>query len=282
MTQTEALEAKSIVVEGVIEPDEQEQAEAAKRLDVKIRLEWQASERSLVKVAGSFTKMRDEKLWLRLVDIGTKKAYKRFEDYVTAVTGNRIARSKLYELLSIWGLTQGADALDPKDVEEMGPKNAAEIARLDAKDRTPEVVEKAKKESTRKLKKLVQEKLNEKLAPEERKDPTFMFARNLDEPTIELIEQVEHDLIWCDFVRNGDKSVSQLVKAWNLVWAGFVISAEGKKLMDEGRDYREAMEAAKAEALVPANETVDVEEAPPPEPDEQETLASARDYMFDK
>jgi hypothetical protein len=113
-------------------------AESANRLDVEIRREWKNSESSMVKVAGMLATMRNEKLWLELVNVETKEPYKRFSEYVCDVTGNKIAHTKLYDMLSIWGLTQGDDALDPKDVAEMGTKNAAEIARLDAEDRTPD------------------------------------------------------------------------------------------------------------------------------------------------
>jgi hypothetical protein len=245
--------------ESVIQAPNSERSASANRLDVEIRREWQKSQTSLLKVSGMLATMRNEKLWIELINPETKDAYKRFSDYVCEVTGNKIAHTKLYELLAIYGLTQGEDALDPKDVDEMGAKNAAEIARLDPKDRTPEVVESAKKESTRKLKKLVQEKLNEKLDPEDRKEPTFMLGRNLDEPTIELIEQIEQDGIWIEAVRNGDNSVSQLVKLWNYVWSMFVLDHQEE--IAEGQKYREAMEAAKV-AEVAGDESDDLPPAP--------------------
>ena len=278
----------------------------ANKLDVKIRQEWQESERSMVRLAGLLSKMREKALWSYLIDIRTRckhcdklksasvqqargnqctcvepefatgnKPYRRFSEYVSAITGSGMAHTKLYDMLAIYGLTQGEDALDPKDVEEMGPKNAAEVARLEPGDRTPDVIEAAKKESTRKVKKIVQEKLNEKLDPEERKDPTFMFARNLDEPTIELIEQIEKDGIWIEAVRNGDKSVSQLVKLWNYVWAKFVLDYQEE--LEEGRRYREAQDAAKAQEI----ENVGSEDEPEtasldlPDPDEHEATLQA-------
>jgi len=280
------------ITEGGVEIAGGELQDAAARLDVKIRQEWQESERSMVRLAGLLSRMREQALWTYLIDLrptckacgrqklpcrnpctcvepefapGTKP-YARFSDYVTAVTG--LAHTTLYDRLAIYGLTQGSDALDPKDVEEMGAKNAAEIAKLDPKDRTEDVIEAAKKESTRKVKKLVQEKLNEKLDPEERKDPTFMFARNLDEPTIELIEEIEKNGIWIEAVRNGDKSVSQLVKLWNYVWARFVLDY-GEEL-EEGRRYREAMEAA---AVRDAEE--DEPGDGPPDPESHEATLQA-------
>jgi hypothetical protein len=251
-----------------------ERTEAANSLDVQIRKEWQKSEGSLIRLSAMFNRMRDEVLWAELIDMDTKDPYRRFSDYVYAVTGKKVGHTRLYDMLAIYGLTQGPDALDPKDVDEMGSKNAAEVARLDPKDRTPDVVEAAKKESTRKLKKIVQEKLNEKLDPEDRKEATFMFARSLDEATIDLIELIEKDGEWIEAVRDADRSLGRLQKLWAYVWAKFAV--DYREELEDGRRYREAMEAAQVREVLGEDEA---DEEAPPEPDEHDATlqAMARD-----
>jgi hypothetical protein len=149
----------------VIDKPSDEQLSLAKKLDGEIRHEWKISEKSIAKLGGLLSRMRQEKLWMLIANPETGEVYRRFDDYINAVTGDKVAHTKLYDMLAIHGMMQGPGAVDAKDVEEMGQSKAAEVARLDAKDRTPEIVEAAKTESVRKVKRLVQEKL----PPEERK-----------------------------------------------------------------------------------------------------------------
>jgi hypothetical protein len=215
----------------------------ARKIDGEVRHEWKSSQRSLTRLAGLLNELRDG-LWTLLADPDTKQGFKRFDEYVANVTGDKISHHRLYDLLSVWGLTQGPSALSRFDVEEMGRGRAVEVARLAPKDRTPEIVEAAKREPLRKVKARVQEKLNEAAVPEEHREATALLSRNLSIQTIEMIEEIEIDAVYMPGVRDADSSVSLRNKLWHAVWTFFREHYAAD--IAEGRKYRLAMEAAES------------------------------------
>jgi hypothetical protein len=96
-----------------------------------------------------------------------------------------------------------------------------------------------------------------------------MLGRQLDEPTIELIEFIERDGIWIEAVRNGDNSLPQLAKLWNYVWTSWLVDHQEE--MAEGQKYREAMEAAKVAEATGESGDADM----PPEPEFEQDASHA-------
>jgi len=123
----------------------------AQQLDLDIRRELECVTKSLTSLAAMLARMRDERLWQFL------PGFRRFEDYVRHVLGD-VARGKIFELLAIHELTEGRNSIPAEVVERMGFKKAAELARLEPQDRTPDLVKAALVDTVPRIRQKVQEK----------------------------------------------------------------------------------------------------------------------------
>ena len=159
-------------------------------------------------------------MWRFISLRGHKEGFKTWEDYATFLLGP-ISHGKIHEMVKAHMLTEGENPIAKKDVDKMGVKNAAEVARLEPKERTPDIVEAAKTQSTAVVKQKVQEKINLSLPEEERKEATIFFGRNLTPRVVELVERIETLSCYMEGIRDGNKSVPLRDKVWLAVWLNF-------------------------------------------------------------
>src|SRR5438128_6759713 len=127
------IKAKKALKREVLPAKKQKLVARAKQLDQEIRREVGSLDRSMTKLAGMLAKMRAEHLWQYL------RGFRKFEDYAQHVLG-KMARSKVFNLVAIHGLTEGPDPIPAEMVERLGRKTAVELARLSPEERTPDMV----------------------------------------------------------------------------------------------------------------------------------------------
>jgi hypothetical protein len=184
--------------------------------------------------------MRDSGLWHYLVDPQGKPKYSSLEQYVNAVLGP-MASSRYFELVAAHSLTQGENPIPKETVQKLGLKKAAELARLEPLQRTAELLAEATRAPVSKVRRLVQERLNSDLPPDEQREVLMPFMRMLLPETIDLFEEIEEDGVWLEGIRDGDRRVSLRAKLYHAI-AVFFLEAHAEELA-EGRKFRLAYEA---------------------------------------
>jgi len=198
-------------------------------------------------------KMKESGLWQHLQNIDGTPCFRRYEQYTDARVG-KMARSRVFELLSVAQLSQGAKPIDEETVEKLGIKAAAEIAKLPEQKRTREVIREAlKAESVAEVREQVRGILNEDLPASEKKEATSLFARQLPLRTIKRFEKLEARAIWMEGIRDGDKTLTLKQKFFEAMIAFFeehfateLAEADGFKVQHEELAKQQAAEEAAA------------------------------------
>jgi hypothetical protein len=157
--------------------------------------------------------MRAKELHRYVPKPGSRKGYVSFEEYVETLTGGEFTRSKLYVAIALPGLTEGPNALTPEEIAEMPQANAIELTRLPSEERTPEIVELAKRTSKRDFPARVQQKLNEKLPPEQQRTPRVDFFRRLHPRVANRLAETIQRFTLLRVVRDGDRVLTLQEKA---------------------------------------------------------------------
>ena len=226
-------------------PKDAKLALSAKALDGQIREAAKEAMNAFGNLCKLLGKMRTDGLWLHLVDGKGHPLWDRFEDYAQSILGP-MARGKFYEMLAASSLTQGPNALPEAVVNEMGPKKAYQISRLEPEHRTVDspIVQTARNrnstvaEVTRK----VQTQLNETLPADEQVLPTQMWARNLPLHLIQEYEELEAVAFFIPAIRDGDRTLSLGAKVFQLAVIGLREYHAGA--LAEAAELKTAYEAA--------------------------------------
>ena len=95
----------------------------------------------------------------------------------------------------------------------MPQANAIELTRLPSEERTPEIVELAKRTSKRDFPARVQQKLNEKLPPEQQRTPRVDFFRRLHPRVANRLAETIQRFTLLRVVRDGDRVLTLQEKA---------------------------------------------------------------------
>jgi hypothetical protein len=95
----------------------------------------------------------------------------------------------------------------------MPVQNACLLGRLNAEQRTPDIVEAAKKTSKREFPTKFQAKLNEYLPPEHRRTPRIDFFRKLHPTVANKLEETIERFSHLPVVRDGDRGLTLQEKA---------------------------------------------------------------------
>ena len=149
----------------------------------------------------------------------------------------------------------------------MGIKRAAEVARLEPEQRTPEIRQMAKTEPVMVVRNRVQAILNAELPKDEQKPMLKLLAINLPEEYVDEFEELMEVAIWMEGIRDGDNTQSMRAKAFQSMLFSF-------------REYM-AVELSEALAYMKAKRGLDDSSAATdpedfPEPDEEvEVLSEA-------
>lgn len=254
--------------EVVVPAEVKKQAIEAQKLDREIRLQWKSAKQSITKLAQLLNRMRESRAWQHL----NAQHYRTFHEYVESVTGAELSRSRMFELLAAHGLTEGENPVSTRDVDKLGIKKSVQIARLEPRQRTPELIRKAVNCSLREVTRAVEEKLNAELPLEEQREPTILFARNYPATVVARFEDLEERAIWMEGIRDGDTALSLRAKFMVALVANF--EANFAEELREADRYGEAMEAMRRKERIAESATQDDEDGPP-EPLEIEELAAA-------
>jgi len=190
-------------------------------LDEKVVLASEDVGARFVVLGKLLLKMRDSGLWKYLQDTEGKPLYKKYESYTDARVG-KMARSRVFELISVAQLEEGSKPIEREVIEELGVKKSAEIARLPEAKRTKAVIDKAlKAESGAEVREIVREILNEELPASEKKEATVLFARQLPVKTVALLDSIEARGMWMEGIRDADRTLTQKQKFWHAVGVFF-------------------------------------------------------------
>ena len=214
---------KMVKKQEVLPPENGKELESfALTHDAKLVYAVNSLKSSLSTLAEEGAVMRDEskRLWRFVKDPNTdgmqKGCFATWRDYARSRLGD-ISSNKLYEIAAVHSLTRGANPVPAADIDQLGVKKAAQLARLPEKDRTKARIKKAKSQTVREVTKEVDKVLDKQKPPSERKEKLVSFSVSLSQSTIDLIEKLEHDGVWLKLVRDGDKSLSLKAKLWHAV-----------------------------------------------------------------
>jgi len=184
-------------------------AEQAIALDRQIKAAVKVARRSVTDLGALLAQMRESRLWEHL-----PRHYRGWEDYARSVLGSG-GHSILHETLAAFSLTKGAHAIPPEDVNTMGVKRAALVARLNPEQRTPEIREMAKTEPVMVLRNKVQAKLNETLPADEQKPMLQLLSINLPQQYVDEFEELMELMVFMYGLRDGDRTQTLRHKAFH-------------------------------------------------------------------
>lgn len=222
----------------------------AQEHDERLVLAVKRMKDSVVEIGAELAIMKnaDLKLWRRIKDPKTdgsfRGGFQHWQDYARFRLGGDLAQSSMYEYIAAASLTTGSNPIPKEDVQKMGVKAAAEVARLPERERTREVVEHAKKSSVKEVKKAVRKKIEDAKPEHERKVELFDFKLRLPQETIDLIRSVQRGGIFMEGIRDGDRTLPLVAKLTHAVYINF--QANFTKELEEGEEFRASYERANA------------------------------------
>ena len=188
-------------------------AQQARELDRQIRSKLKEAQRPLIDLGRLMREMRESGLWKYL-------GYRGWEHYVNDVMGSR-ARSSLHEIVAAYSLTQGSNPIPPEDVNAMGVKRAAQLARLKPEQLTPEIREMAKTEPVMAVRNKVQAVLNQTLPPDEQKPMLKLLAINLPDDYVAMFEELMEIGVYMVGIRDGDNTQTMRAKVFHSMLISF-------------------------------------------------------------
>jgi hypothetical protein len=190
--------------------------------------------------------MGDERLWK---DLG----FPSFDDYITKIHREFAkSRSKAFNLLAVYQLTKGDNAIPAEMVDRMGQKKAVELTRLQPHQRTPDVIAVALTQPLSKVRNVVTARRNETLPPHEQKPMVRMFALLLPEDTCDELNELLDEMEYAEGVRDGDMTRTLRQKAMDAIVKGARLFYQQE--LAEAAEYRAAKEAFDARTGVEADE----------------------------
>jgi hypothetical protein len=209
----EIMKAQDMSVRGdAIRPvDNKTLAARAHQVDTEIRNTVDGVKKSITGLGRLLTEMKERQLWHFILDPRTKKGFRTLHDYASYRLGP-LGQSKIYDLISVFGLTVGPNPISAEDVDRMGYKKALEFHRLPSKKRTKALIESVIDKPLTQVRQIVQEEINRDLPPEERKEPTIPFVRQYPRALVEKFEALEARALNLEGIRDGDMSISRRTK----------------------------------------------------------------------
>lgn len=189
--------------------------EVVAKYDEQLRAQWAATKRSVIAArkaticfGGLCNEARALELHKYVHKRDSRKGYVSLEEYIYDLTEGQVSKSKLYQSIDLYQLTQGPNALTDEDVAEMPVQNACLLRRLRPERRTPDIVEAAKKTSKREFPAKLQAKLNEYLPPQQQKTPRVDFFLKLHPTVAGKLEETIKRFTYLPVVRDGDQGLT--------------------------------------------------------------------------
>jgi len=164
--------------------------------------------------------LRKDSLWKHVTDGNGRPRFRQWTEVLEAVLG-RMARKRAYDVLGCFELTQGDNPIPASEVRRMGISRAAEVARLEPTDRTPEIRTAAVTKSVLEVRNQVQEKLNAKLPKDKQKAMLKLLAINLPEAYVREFEEDMEVGIFMEGIRDGDNTQTMRHKVFHAMLIAF-------------------------------------------------------------
>lgn len=141
----------------------------------------------------------------RFIPKTKKKCFTSFDDYVQARTSGECSRTFIFDAVRIHKLTIGQNGVPPEVADTIPKKNLLQLARVKPEKRTPELVEKAQKQNTRRFVETVQEVRNQDLPEEKRRTPMVHWHAKVHPRVAEAMDELLEDFkLLTGVVRDGD------------------------------------------------------------------------------
>jgi hypothetical protein len=218
----------------------------AKEYDGKLIEAISGFSKNVTEIGKILAAMRDESMCLYRFVYDPRQESAVFEtwrDYARYRIG-KLSDASLYDYVSAHSLTQGEHALSESTVNKLGIKKAAQLSRLPPELRM-ELLPSAQNASVASVKRSVDSILDEGKPKDEKKERLLPISRSLPQQTIDLIEEIEHDGIWMEGIRDGDKTLSLKAKLWHAIFLNFKANFQAE--LDAGAIYREEQANANTE-----------------------------------
>jgi hypothetical protein len=107
-------------------------------------------------------KMHEQKLHKFVRKGNSRKGYPDFHEWIESVTGGKLSKSSLYMAMGLSRLTEGPNPIPAEEIAQMPKENAYRLStQLTPEERTPDMIDKAKRTPKQDFPKRIQEKLNE-------------------------------------------------------------------------------------------------------------------------
>jgi hypothetical protein len=178
-------------------------------LDREIKAAVDGVRRSLTDLGRLLARMKESRLWEHVPG-----QFRGWEDYMRSVLGSR-AHSSLYEAVAAFSLTEGSNPIPLEEVNRMGIKKSAQVARLKPEQRTPEIIQAAVSEPLLSVRNRIQATLNETLPPTEQKPILKLLAINLPEQYVDDFEDLMEIMHYMEGIRDGDRTLTMRSKAFH-------------------------------------------------------------------
>jgi hypothetical protein len=238
---------KKVLVIPPVKADKAADAKAQKlhtEILASVRTAMASTKKPLVKIASLLTKMKESELWQRVKDPTHAQGFSDFQSYKQAVIAS-FGQSRFYEILSTHELTQGKSPVSDSDIEKMGLKKAAEVAKLNPEQRTKEIVELATKAPLAKVKQRVREVLNKHLPQDLKKEYTVSFVRSMTPSIVARYEALEANGVWLEGICDHDPTMTAKQKLLLAVIVNFE-ATHGEQLLQAEQKRLAAEEAARS------------------------------------
>jgi hypothetical protein len=152
--------------------------------------------------------MKDLDLHKFVKKSGSRKGYPEFAEWIQSVTNGKLSKSSLYMAMGLHKLTEGPNAIPAEEVVQMPKENAYRLSTLEPEQRTPDLVEAAKKTPKEKFPKRVQEKLNEGKAEADQVTVRLDFFRKLHPDVYNKLEETIERFTHLPIVRDGNEAMT--------------------------------------------------------------------------
>jgi hypothetical protein len=235
----------------LLPPDNQKLlSERANYVDKQLDKCVSATKQSVTEICDFLAEIKDKKLWTFLTDPSTGKAFETPEKYASyrlaPLKLGPLKKSKFYEMTAVASLTKGENAISQADVDQLGIKKAALVARVPVEKRTPKLIEAAKSKSVTQVNQLVQDVLNEDLPDDKKKEASVVFARTIAYSVAAELDELEAIGVNMEGIRNSDRSITLVSKFWGCV--AIAMRAYYKKELEEAEQFMAAANNDKAKA----------------------------------
>jgi hypothetical protein len=186
----------------------------ARRLWTEMDMHITAAEIISVPFGKIMTRMRNQGLHKFVRKGSSKKGYPTFPEWINSVTGGKMSKSSIYMAMGIGELNEGPNAIPAEEIAQMPKENAYRLATsLTPEQRTPEMIEHAKKTPREEFPKRIQEKINEGLPADKQVTMRVDFFRQWHPDVIKRFEQTIERFILLPIVRDNDRALTLQEKA---------------------------------------------------------------------